>query len=652
MSYQVLARKWRPRVFSQVVGQESVLRALINALDEQRLHHAYLFTGTRGVGKTTLARILAMCFNCEEGVSSTPCGKCAACREIKEGRFVDLIEVDAASRTKVEDTRELLDNVQYAPTRGRYKVYLIDEVHMLSSHSFNALLKTLEEPPEHVKFLLATTDPQKLPITVLSRCLQFNLKNMSADKIVGHLQFVLSEEQVHFEEPALWSLANAAQGSMRDALSLTDQAIAFGQGSISESQVNDMLGTLNRADVYALAQNIANAEVQSLFDEVKRLSEQAIDYDEVCQALMNLWHQVALAQISPDNISDHLGEKSAILTLAQSLQPEDVQLFYQITLSARQELPLACEPRQAFEMMLVRIMAFRPAENVPETLNLTTCLQEHKPQPVADLAPSRQGEKKNILVEPDTNSTLSATSETTELNPPQAFSSEPENTKENPVDFHKLNLEHLEPEPESLDAVESHTISDEAENSSGIESFEVLDNHHQAQHHIQNESTNIDFNADLNPEPSISIEPSHRPPSIESWHEDVETLNLTGMSLAILFDSALVNIVAPVYSEQGETHLEKKGVLEFDVSQNQSGLFSEGMKKRILSAVQAHWRDYEINMQVCEPRQETPLQRSKRVSSEQMHSAKEILKQDDGVELILNYFDGHVVESSIKPLTN
>lgn len=648
MSYQVLARKWRPRVFSQVVGQESVLRALINALDEQRLHHAYLFTGTRGVGKTTLARILAMCFNCEQGVSSTPCGECAACREIKEGRFVDLIEVDAASRTKVEDTRELLDNVQYAPTRGRYKVYLIDEVHMLSSHSFNALLKTLEEPPEHVKFLLATTDPQKLPITVLSRCLQFNLKNMSADKIVGHLQFVLSEEQVRFEEPALWSLANAAQGSMRDALSLTDQAIAFGQGSISESQVNDMLGTLNRADVYALAQNIANAEVQSLFDEVKRLSEQAIDYDEVCQALMNLWHQVALAQISPNNISDHLGEKSAILTLAQSLQPEDVQLFYQITLTSRQELPLACEPRQAFEMMLVRIMAFRPAENVPETLDLTTCLHEHKPQPVADLAPNTQGEKKNTLIEPDTNSTPSATTETPELNQPQAFSNEPESKKENPVDFNKPDLEYLEPEPQSqpenLEAVEPHTIADEAGNSSSIESFDVVND--QAQHHIQNESS------DFNPEPSISLEPAHRPPSIESWHEDVETLNLTGMSLAILFDSALVNIVAPVYDEQDGTRLEKKGVLEFDVSQNQSGLFSEGMKKRILSAVQAHWRDYEINMQVCEPRRETPLQRSKRVSSEQMHSAKEILKQDDGVELILNYFDGHVIESSIKPLTN
>ena len=264
MSYQVLARKWRPRSFREMVGQEHVLRALINALDHDRLHHAYLFTGTRGVGKTTIARILAKCLNCETGVSSEPCGQCSSCLEINEGRFVDLIEVDAASRTKVEDTRELLDNVQYAPTRGRYKIYLIDEVHMLSNHSFNALLKTLEEPPEHVKFLLATTDPQKLPVTILSRCLQFNLKNMSPERIVGHLTHVLEQEMVPFDEASLWLLARAADGSMRDGLSLTDQAVSFGGGKLSEADVSAMLGTID----YKLVQRLMNALISSDAAEV------------------------------------------------------------------------------------------------------------------------------------------------------------------------------------------------------------------------------------------------------------------------------------------------------------------------------------------------------------------------------------------------
>ena len=297
MSYQVLARKWRPRFFDEMVGQEHVLRALINALNEERLHHAYLFTGTRGVGKTTIARILAKCLNCEQGVSARPCGECSACREISEGRFVDLIEVDAASRTKVEDTRELLDNVQYAPTRGRFKVYLIDEVHMLSTHSFNALLKTLEEPPAHVKFLLATTDPQKLPVTVLSRCLQFSLKNMTPERIVGYLHKVLEAEKIGFEDGALWQLGRAAQGSMRDALSLTDQAIAYGEGQVGEAQVNAMLGTMDRGRLFKLAEVMAEAEPQAVMAEVAAMAEHGPDYDEVLQGLLGIWHRAALSQV-------------------------------------------------------------------------------------------------------------------------------------------------------------------------------------------------------------------------------------------------------------------------------------------------------------------------------------------------------------------
>ena len=357
MSYQVLARKWRPRFFSEMVGQEHVLRALINALDSQRLHHAYLFTGTRGVGKTTIARILAKCLNCEQGVSSTPCGECSSCREIAEGRFVDLIEVDAASRTKVEDTRELLDNVQYAPTRGRYKVYLIDEVHMLSTHSFNALLKTLEEPPEHVKFLLATTDPQKLPITVLSRCLQFSLKNMTPERIVSYLDTVLKAEEITYEEPALWQLGRAAQGSMRDALSLTDQAIAYGQGEVYEHQVNAMLGTIDRGRVFKLAEILATGQVAELLSLVAVMSEHGPDYDEVVQALMQLWHKVAVAQVAPSAVDNSEGDKAAIVQLASAMRAEDIQLFYQTALVGRKDLPLAADPRQGFEMILLRMLA-------------------------------------------------------------------------------------------------------------------------------------------------------------------------------------------------------------------------------------------------------------------------------------------------------
>ena len=360
MSYQVLARKWRPRVFREMVGQEHVLQALINALDHNRLHHAYLFTGTRGVGKTTIARILAKCLNCETGVSSEPCGQCSSCREIAEGRFVDLIEVDAASRTKVEDTRELLENVQYAPTRGRYKVYLIDEVHMLSNSSFNALLKTLEEPPPHVKFLLATTDPQKLPMTILSRCLQFNLKNMNPERIVQHLKFVLNEELVPFEESALWHLGRAADGSMRDAMSLTDQAIAYGSGKITDAEVSTMLGTIDQTAVYDIVNALASLDGRAVLAAVERMSEQAPDYASALAEMLAVLHRIAIAQALPEAVDNSRGDRERIMQLAQQLPSEDVQLFYQTALLGRRDLPLAPDPRAGFEMVLLRMLAFKP----------------------------------------------------------------------------------------------------------------------------------------------------------------------------------------------------------------------------------------------------------------------------------------------------
>jgi len=362
MSYQVLARKWRPRSFREMVGQTHVLKALINALDNQRLHHAYLFTGTRGVGKTTIARIIAKCLNCETGITSTPCGTCSVCREIDEGRFVDLIEIDAASRTKVEDTRELLDNVQYAPSRGRFKVYLIDEVHMLSTHSFNALLKTLEEPPPYVKFILATTDPQKLPATILSRCLQFSLKNMSPERVVEHLSHVLAAENVPFEADALWLLGRAADGSMRDAMSLTDQAIAFGEGKVLAADVRAMLGSLDHGQVYGVLQALLEGDARALLEAVRNLAEQGPDWAGVLAEMLNVLHRVAIAQALPEAVDNGQGDRERVLALAQALPAEDVQFYYQMGLIGRRDLPLAPDPRGGFEMVLLRMLAFRPAD--------------------------------------------------------------------------------------------------------------------------------------------------------------------------------------------------------------------------------------------------------------------------------------------------
>ncbi|SFR46845.1 DNA polymerase III, gamma subunit /DNA polymerase III, tau subunit [Marinobacter daqiaonensis] len=360
MSYQVLARKWRPRTFEDMVGQEHVLQALVHALEHNRLHHAYLFTGTRGVGKTTIGRLLARCLNCETGVTAKPCGECSSCREILDGRFVDLIEIDAASRTGVDDMRELTDNVQYAPTRGRYKVYLIDEVHMLTNQSFNAFLKTLEEPPEHVKFLLATTDPQKLPVTVLSRCLQFNLKRMTPEHIVGHLRFILGEESIPFEDPALWQLARAADGSMRDALSLTDQAIAFGNQKLAASDVSSMLGTIDQRDIEKLVDALVANNGPELLAEIGRISDFAPDFNAILADLLSLFHRVTMEQVVPGSVDNAMGDAHRVQALARELSGEDAQLFYQAALIGRKDLDITPDARMGFEMTLLRMLAFRP----------------------------------------------------------------------------------------------------------------------------------------------------------------------------------------------------------------------------------------------------------------------------------------------------
>lgn len=396
MSYQVLARKWRPQVFSDVVGQEHVLTALANGLNLGRLHHAYLFSGTRGVGKTSIARLLAKGLNCEKGITATPCGKCDNCLEIEQGRFIDLIEIDAASRTRVEDTRELLDNVQYAPVRGRFKVYLIDEVHMLSRHSFNALLKTLEEPPEHVKFLLATTDPHKLPVTILSRCLQFHLKALDLPQIQQQLQHILENDAIAFDSRALQLLARSAQGSLRDALSLLDQAIAAGEGSVTADCVMQMLGTLDDEQPLGLVTALVNAEGAQAMALIEQAASRATEWDALLAEMLRLLHTIAMLQLLPESLNEaYQQHETQLRDLARRLSPEDLQLYYQILLTGRKELAMAPEARMGVEMTLLRALAFHPAKIEAPVAQQVTSLPSipepsisapspSSPQPAAD----------------------------------------------------------------------------------------------------------------------------------------------------------------------------------------------------------------------------------------------------------------------------
>lgn len=390
MSYQVLARKWRPQTFADVVGQEHVLTALANGLSLGRIHHAYLFSGTRGVGKTSIARLLAKGLNCETGITATPCGVCDNCREIEQGRFVDLIEIDAASRTKVEDTRDLLDNVQYAPARGRFKVYLIDEVHMLSRHSFNALLKTLEEPPAHVKFLLATTDPQKLPVTILSRCLQFHLKALDVEQIRHQLEHILGEEQIAFEPRALQLLSRAADGSLRDALSLTDQAIASGEGQLTAASVSTMLGTLDDDQALSLIEALVAADGERVMAGVNDAAARGVEWEALLVEMQSLLHRIAMVQLSPSALgADMAAVEVRMRELARTVPPGDVQLYYQTLLIGRKELPYAPDRRMGVEMTLLRALAFHPRKPLPEP-EVQPAQAAAPRQPVSPAAPPPQ----------------------------------------------------------------------------------------------------------------------------------------------------------------------------------------------------------------------------------------------------------------------
>lgn len=521
--YQVLARKYRPQNFSQLVGQSHVSRALSSALSRGRLHHAYLFTGTRGVGKTTIARILAKCLNCETGVTATPCEQCNVCKSVNAGRFIDLIEIDAASRTRVEDTRELLENVPYAPTQGRYKVYLIDEVHMLSTHSFNALLKTLEEPPEHVKFLFATTDPQKLPITVISRCLQFTLRPLAKDEVFHHLDQILNTEQIEHESDALWQLAESAQGSLRDALSLTDQAIAYGQGQVATQDVIDMLGLIDQTLVFDLLDAIHQNKKGVVAQLVQHMRQQAIDVQHVLEQLISILHELAVMQILGDvNNAQTAQNADYKMKLAKQIQAQDLQLYYQIAVQGRADLSLALTPEQGFEMCIMRLLAFRPLsvnEVIQPTIEHTTVAQNVIP----DTQIAEQN--RNLSDEPHHERHVESLNEHVELESQQLVKHELQNQQ---LETHDVELALTQEVESSTEAMQSETdinIETQIENSPKLNIEEINQQNDTAQELIHAQEIQQEK---LEPEPVQSeiLQPELvrlEPIQNDDFQEEIET---------------------------------------------------------------------------------------------------------------------------------
>ena len=595
MSYQVLARKWRPQKFKEMVGQDHVLRALINALDNDRLHHAYLFTGTRGVGKTTIARILAKCLNCETGITSEPCGECNSCKEIVSGNFVDLIEVDAASRTKVEDTRELLDNVQYAPTRGRFKVYLIDEVHMLTGHSFNALLKTLEEPPSHVKFLFATTDPQKLPVTILSRCLQFNLKRMPVDMISGHLNYLLSEEQIPFDEPSLKLISRAADGSMRDALSLLDQSIAFGGNELKEGDVREMLGTISHEPLLVLLKAVSAGEGASILSQVEELAGVTPDFEAATDAMIALLHQLAVQQVVPDAMQDD----DSIKDLANELSKEDVQLFYQIALQGRRDLSLSPDPRSGFEMLLLRMMSFRPLR---EGMKLSSP-QQSQPSPTIPAEAPKEVPQKKTITDKKTSSIQSEIKENSD-------------TPANKTTDH-------EPPPWEI-------LPEELDVSKAISDIPVADNQTEKTAELTQQEPVIDSN----------IEPKKN----EKWHDIIPQLSLTGQSAELIKHSLLSS--------------KENGIISLTLEVSNQGLISDAIKDEIQTALsQFYGESLNLIFTVAKIEtqensatiNETLSKRSEREKREAQQRAENNIATDPFVIELKNRFGAQVVPGSVHP---
>lgn len=636
-----------------------MLRALINALDNDRLHHAYLFTGTRGVGKTTIARILAKCLSCENGVSSKPCGECSACREIAEGRSVDLIEVDAASRTRVEDTRELLDNVQYMPTRSRFKVYLIDEVHMLSNHSFNALLKTLEEPPEHVKFLLATTDPKKLPITVLSRCLQFNLKNLSPERIVNHLKQILATESIEYEENALWQLGRAADGSMRDALSLTDQAISYGNNSVRDADVKQMLGSIDQKEVFGILNALFAKNAAELLATIQHLSEFSPDYGALMGDILSILHRVAVAQEVPTSVDNSHGDEAVIRALAESVHCEDLQLFYQIGLMGQRDLAFAPDARTGFEMSMLRMLTFTP-EELPQISSETTASSEDAKKKTLNNSESAQGTLASLLAKPALRSESA-----------DAVPASIEQPTEQPTEQH---IEHksekrvaAEGQPSSADSPElntelnnspvptqSYEQSSQAEGK--ITQAEVTTSIADAQEQKQD---GLDANAglDLSQVPksekhqsapdisSLVSEPQDQSPSLgasslpmlepENWDQILPLLGLTGVTLSLAS-----NCMVKTFT---------KDACELVLNEHHATMWNNTHETRIQTALAIVFaQKIQVTVTIGETTVETPAEKDLRLHEEAHARAVEVIEADENIKKLIENFDGHLDPSSIQ----
>jgi DNA polymerase-3 subunit gamma/tau len=604
MSYQVLARKWRPQNFKEMVGQQHVLKALINALDGDRLHHAYLFTGTRGVGKTTIARVLAKCLNCEKGVTSEPCGFCSSCQEITEGRFVDLIEVDAASRTKIEDTRELLDNVQYAPTRGRFKVYLIDEVHMLSGHSFNALLKTLEEPPSHVKFLFATTDPQKLPVTILSRCLQFNLKRMTVDMISEHLATILTKEAVNNDRASLRLVARAADGSMRDALSLLDQAISFGAGALKEIEVREMLGTISNEPLIDLLKAVAIGDGGIVLERIEQMAGITPDFEAATDALIGLLHKMAVLQIVPQAEEDD----ETVQQLANQFSKEDVQLYYQIALHGRRDLPLSPDPRSGFEMIFLRLLTFRSLGEVA-TASTPSLLEEKKatdPTTIDTVVKSKTVDiphERKVINRTVSDATHSMTRQTETV---------------------KINTT-TQPKTVSNES----PIMDDAPPWGYEEPFVNESNSLEQKKTIENDLSSIKKPSNTNT-PSKSIDQNLK------WHQIVPKLTLTGQA-AELSKRCILNEI-------------KENKITLLLDKSGEDLLAKTTQLQIETALKAYYNEsicLLINVQYLTD--ETPAERTNRKNQERQETVEALIKNDPFIKELDKKFKAHIVPNSIKP---
>ncbi len=656
MAYLALARKWRPKAFSEVVGQQHVVQALSNALDTGRVHHAFLFTGTRGVGKTTLARIFAKSLNCEEGTSAEPCQQCGTCKSIDEGRFVDLIEVDAASRTKVDETRELLENVQYAPTSGKFKVYLIDEVHMFSGHSFNALLKTLEEPPEHVKFLFATTDPQKLPVTVLSRCLQFNLRAMRPEQVENQLVKILSSEGIEYDAPALQAISRAADGSMRDGLSLLDQAIAQGGGQVRLDNVQGMLGTIKSEHTQSIVDALLSNNIDSALKVVADMADNAVDFSVALDEVLMQLYYISMAQASPNSVGSADVDVNKIKDLARKVDPETLQLFYQIGLISKRDISLAPSLRVGFEMALLRMFAFEPAENTPSSV--PSVIVSDTPQAADPAAPADQtaaqesqatAEKKTLKSAQLESAQVGGTSDSAPLQAQQAEQAEQGAEPQNHSEYSNSNSgyqgeQNSVPEHQAVPPWEEQTQGEPSHNtplpnplpeSPQSQSPQPQSNQSQG---LQSQSSGASVPLENQ---AASTEPSLIAVTLagnNEWGELIEQTSLVGMAKELA-----MNCAADRMSDQR---------IDLCLSAKLEHLHSQQRFEEIQAAVQAAVNpQIAVQLEIADSDRETPSECLSRLGYEHEEQVRDQMHSDPGLQSIMSEFDATIKENSIKPIS-